>query len=229
MDKSLWQTFGSFDIVYPLHTRVVISSNVMWEILHNSADWHYSKILISQGILKIQIQVRGECVLSAVTHLFPQVWCVRSKLQFHSAQKSLKLSHLIHVCAWMEVPLGICGILFLQYYSLPPTKFRATWLVPNNQGNTSNKTTSQTHKIILMRSMSIMLLQTQNILVLAPRLISFRIMKQWARWSLKAEARRWDTRPAPTELRLICYVTGSTLTQRTKSKTFTPNTNSQTY
>ena len=53
--------------------------------------------------------------------------------------------------------------------------------------------------------------------------------KQWSRWSQREEARQWDMFPEPTKLRLIVYLIESIWTQKSKSNTLTPNTNSQTY
>ena len=59
------------------------------------------------------------------------------------------------------------------------TKFRATWTVPNNQGNTqATKSRSKRNEMIWIWSMSIMLPQTQNLLVQAPCFISSRKLKR---------------------------------------------------
>ena len=74
-----------------------------------------------------------------------------------------------------------------------------------------------------------MFLQTWSLLNLVRCSTFLKIMKQWSRWSWRAEVQQWDTYPEPTELRLIGYLTESTWTQRSKSNMSTPKTNSQTH
>ena len=70
--------------------------------------------------------------------------------------------------------------------------------------------------------------QTQILLKASLSCTSLKITKQWSKWSSKAEVQRWDTYQEPTELRLICYLTESIWTPRSKSNMLTPKTNSRT-
>ena len=54
--------------------------------------------------------------------------------------------------------------------------------------------------MILGYPMSILALQTWNLLVLLPCFTFLKIMKRWSRCSSKAEVQHWDTCPEPTEL-----------------------------
>ena len=71
--------------------------------------------------------------------------------------------------------------------------------------------------------------QTWNLLVLVWCSAFLKIMKQWSKWSSKAEVQRWDTCHEPTELRLIVYLTESTWTHKSKSNMLTPKARSQTH
>ena len=122
-------------------TRVDISNVVMWEMLHNNADWDCFKTLTLSGILKTQNRFRKEsCASLAVTRLFPWVGCLRNKLQSHSVRRILKLFLLMQVYAWMEFALSISGIRLLKCCILPPTKYRDTKSV---RGETCSETNHQ--------------------------------------------------------------------------------------
>ena len=54
--------------------------------------------------------------------------------------------------------------------------------------------------------------QTQIFLKASLSCTSLKTMKQWSKWSLRAEVQRWDTCQEPTELRLIGYSTESSWT-----------------
>ena len=56
-----------------------------------------------------------------------------------------------------------------------------------------------------------------------------RTTKQWSRWSLKEGVPQWDMFPGPTGLRLIGCSIELTWTQKSKSCTSTPKTNSLTF
>ena len=70
--------------------------------------------------------------------------------------------------------------------------------------------------------------QTQILLKASHSCTSVKTTKQWPRWSLMAEVRRWDTCSEPTNLRSIGCLTESTWSPKSKSNTLIPKTNSQT-
>ena len=66
----------------------------MWEILHNSADWHYSKILISQGILKIQIRVPGRMCTFGCHTFVPTSWMCKKQTSVSQCSKESEVISL---------------------------------------------------------------------------------------------------------------------------------------
>ena len=70
--------------------------------------------------------------------------------------------------------------------------------------------------------------QTHTLVKVSLSCTFLKTMKLWTRWSLRADVQQWDTYPEPTELRLICCLTGSTSVQRSKSNMSTLETNWQT-
>ena len=67
----------------------------MLEVPHHNADCDR---------FKTQNRFQGEfCVFSDVTHLFPMVGCVRSKLLFRTVQRNLKTFLLMQVYTWTEI------------------------------------------------------------------------------------------------------------------------------
>ena len=100
-------------------TQVNLSNIVMWEIPHNNADCDCFRTLILQEILRTQNGPQKECCAYwEITRLFPQVGFARSKLQFHTVRRNLKLFLLMQVYALMEFPLLIFGIWLLKCYIL---------------------------------------------------------------------------------------------------------------
>ena len=72
-------------------TQANLTNIVMWETLHNSAGWDCFRTLILPEILKAENRLQGElCAYLAATRLFPQVGCVRNKLQFRTVQQNQK-------------------------------------------------------------------------------------------------------------------------------------------
>ena len=137
----------------------------------------------------------------------------------------------------MEFPLLIFGIWFLKVLyssSNQPKKSKE-----NVQGNLLHDTPSRKHTKnqvktpIQCSDLELCnvdyVLQTWSLLNLVRCSTFLKIMKHWSRWSSRAEVQQWDTHPEPTELRLIGYVTESTLTHKSKSNMSTPKTKSQTY
>ena len=76
--------------------------------------------------------------------------------------------------------------------------------------------------------MLILFPQTSNLRIRKLCCMCSKTMKLWSRWSLKAEVLQWDMFPGPTELLLIGCSIESIWTQKSKSNTLTPKTNSQT-
>ena len=112
-------------LVWSLSFFIHVNTNsiAMWETLPNNADCDCFKTLILLEILKTQNRLREEfCAYLEVIHLFPQVGCVRHKLQSHTVRRNLKLFLLMQDYAWMEFPLLIFGIWSLKRCTLPPTK-----------------------------------------------------------------------------------------------------------
>ena len=81
------------------------------------------------------------CVFLAVTRLFPEVGCARSRHQSHTDRRNLKLLLLMQVCAWMGSPLSMFGIWLLKCHIQNPirhTNFNRcgeTRCVTNHQAN----------------------------------------------------------------------------------------------
>ena len=122
----------------------------------------------------------------------------------------------MQVHAWMEFPLSISRIWLLKYCFLLPNKYRGHQerARVNLQCNkpSSKHTNTQIkipiqHNDIELTNVHYMLLQTWNLLALAPCFTFLKIMKRWSRWSSKAEVQQRDTCPEPTELRFIGHLT----------------------
>ena len=125
-------------------TQVNLSNIVMWETLHNNADWNCYRTLILREILRTQNRPQEECcAYLEVTRLFPQVGFARSKLQFHTVRRNLKFFLLMQVYALMEFPLLIFGIWLLKCCILLPTNLRNPKRIV--QGNLLRDTPSRKH------------------------------------------------------------------------------------
>ena len=107
MDKILWQTLGSFDLLHSSHKWI----SAMWSCVktqHNNADLDYFKTLILQETLKTQNQPQEEfCPFSEVTRLCQEVGCARNRLQFHTVLQKLKSFLSMQVYAWTVFPLSL--------------------------------------------------------------------------------------------------------------------------
>ena len=77
--------------------------------------------------------------------------------------------------------------------------------------------------------MLILFLQTCILLVRKLCCTSLKTTKQWSKWSLKGGVLQWDMFPGLTEMLLMGCLMESIWTQKSKSNTLKPRTNSQTY
>ena len=100
----------------------------------------------------------------------------------------------------------------------------AQWNSKHQHQDQNEETQTITRKL-MNRPLWITLSQTQNLLTSKP---SCTFWRQWScdqKWSSKAEVRRWDTCPEPTELRQIGCLTESIWTLKSQSNMLTPRTN----
>ena len=150
-------------------TQVKSSNIVMWETLHNNADWNCYRTLILPEILKTQNRPQEECCAYwEITRLFPQVGFARRKLLSHTFPWNLQFFHLMQAYAWTEFPLLIFGIWSLKCYILlsttirnPKRMLRETCCMTHHQENTqTTKLRLQSSTTILNYATSIMFPQT---------------------------------------------------------------------
>ena len=209
--KSYWHAFflariGRLDIPWSVNKR--------WLSI---VDWVYSKTQSFAGDLEDSKSTSGEFSVSPeVEHSFPDVGCVRNKLQSLPVQLNLKFFLWMLVCAGMVCSFSSSTgfgsrIWLLKYCILPKTyQYGETRGETKPKGNTPTPERSNTSTDMMLNySMWITLPQPLNLLTLAPCFTFVRMMKQWSRWQLEADVRRWDTCPEPTELRLIGCLTES--------------------
>ena len=90
MDKSLWQTFGTFDLFHSSHKWIQAILSRGWT-QHNIATQDCFKTLILQETLKTQNQHQVDShAFSEVEHLCQEVGCARNRLQFHKVLQQLR-------------------------------------------------------------------------------------------------------------------------------------------
>ena len=83
----------------------------MCELQHNTEEWDYSKTQTLVVMLKTPNRRREEFYVSLeVEHSFPQVGCVRKRLQSYTVLLIMKFFLQLQVCAWMVYPLSISGL-----------------------------------------------------------------------------------------------------------------------
>ena len=210
----------------------------MWDIPHNNADWDCFKDSDFAGYLEDSKPTSGGigCIFGSHA-IVPISWmCKKQTLVSHSSTESVIIS--LDAGSRMDgIPaLDLWNLVFEVLHSSlnqqrnPKRKCRETCCVTKHQENTPTpKPRLKVSTTILSYPLSIMFPQTWSLLTLVLCFTFLKIMKGWSRWSSKAEVQQWDTYPEPTELRLICHLTESTLTHKSKSNTLTPKTNSQTY
>ena len=88
----------------------------MWETLSNNADWDCFKTPILLEILRIQnLRQLERYAFWEVIHLFQSVWCVRNKLQFRTVHQNQKSFLWMQDWGWMISPHLICGIWSSQF------------------------------------------------------------------------------------------------------------------
>ena len=116
---------------------------------------------------------------------------------------------LMQVCAWMEFTLLISGNWLLKcsifFQPIHKTQRESTgrpvaWHIIAS--TPTSKPRLQFSTTILNYAMSIVFPQTWSLLNLVRCSTSLKIMKQWSRWSLKAEVQQRDMKPEPAGVAL---------------------------
>ena len=183
-----------------------------------------SKTKILLATLRTRNQHRKESHLSSeAEHLSPSVGCARNKRQCLTMLQSLKSFLWMLGCEWMDYLLSIYGMWW--------SKYCIHRTVPNHQPIQKQETVGGITHPNLKRRKTEMLINCHMWTTSQKASLSctsLKTVKQWSKWSWRAEVQRWDMFPEPTELRLIGYLTESTWNQRSNSNMLTPKTNSQT-
>ena len=206
MDQSLWQTLGSFDLLHSSHKwipTILLCGNTaqhrrlgLFQGSDFAGDLEDSKSTLG-GIL---------CIFGSRTFV-PKSWtvgCVRDKLQSLTVPPNLKLFRWKPVFAWTVSPLSISGFYLSKYCTLLkniPVQGNLLRDKEKQENAPTPKRRNTPTETILNHSMWITLSQTQNLLTSKPCFSLLKTVKQWSRWLLKSEVRRWDTCPEPTESR----------------------------
>ena len=138
LDKSLWQTFGAFDLLH-YHTSEYRQYCYLEKHSTTMQIKIVFKILILQETLKTQNQHQGSLVyVSEVKHFVSISWIVQetnlSFTQFYRSWSNLSLCRFTH--GW-DSPRSICGIWCLKYVQ---------WKHAKTNSNHAHQSRSDQHK-----------------------------------------------------------------------------------
>ena len=189
-------------------TQVTTGNIVMWVTRLNIVDWVYSKTQTLLEILKNQNQHQAEfCAFLEVKHLYPLVGCVRSKRQCPTFLQKQKLFRWLldwerttsFGLLWWDVVIEV--LRSSNSTKSPKTKPAAgNCLRDPERDRTSNPNRRETETLINCR-MWITSQQTHTLLKVSLSCTSFKTMKLWKRWPVRADVQQWDTFQELTGLR----------------------------
>ena len=171
------------------------------------------EILRTQNLLQVE-----HCAFLEAIHLFQTFGCVRNKRQCPTALPNQKSYRWILDCEWMDY-------LFLWDVMIKVLRTPQQETVREITNPNPNK---REPEMLINYRMWTTLPQTHTLLKVSLSCTPSKTMKQWSKWSSRAEVQQWDTYPEPTELLLIGCSIELIWTPRSKSNMSTPKTNSQT-
>ena len=224
MDKSLWQTIISFDLLHSSHKRIqtILSCGKHCQTLKIGT---VSRLRFCGEILRIQNLHQVEYCASLWSSYICSCQLDVQETNFSFAQyKRIRNHFLGRRIERLE------GIPALDLWDLiVEVLHRNTYQSNQERGNLCTNIRAVPHTLQKRKKSHGMIDVPQTSILLVRKLcMCLKTTKQWSRWLLREEARQWDMFPEPTELLLVGYSIESIWTPKSKSSTSIPRTNSHT-